>query len=278
MCDVLYPCDTGAQSSTSYSATMNSLQSNMSTYINENSTSTASSTMLINTARIEVGGNVDGEINLIQKIDLTKEVSGKMEVKNIAELRDMITTGVQNSVQQASTATASTMGGAAVSQDNVEINTNIQSIVSKTVSNDNYSALVDETLAKNDGVIKIKGNVGKNAKIKLEQGIVAGIVAKNVLDSVNKALSENQQIATVFNKSAQTASATSKNPIDNLFEGLAKVFGVGADVAKTYIIACVCLLCVLCGGILAFMMSPAGQEATTTAASTGANIAKSRYG
>lgn len=278
MCDILYPCDTGAQSSTSYSATMNSLQSNMSTYINKNSTTTASSTMLINSARVEVGGNVDGEINIVQKIDLTKEVSGKMEAGNIAELRDMITTGVQNSVQQASTATASTGGGSAVTQDNVELNTNIQSIVSKTVSNENYAALVDETLAKNEGVIKIKGNVGKNAHIKLEQGIVAGIIAKNVLEAVNTAISENQQIASVFNQASQTASSTSKNLVENFFAGVAQVFGVGADVAKTGVIAVVALMCLICIGIVIFMMSPAGQEATTTAASAGANIAKSRYG
>lgn len=278
MCDVLYPCDTGAQSSTSYNATFNSLQQNMSTYINKNSTSTASSTMLINSARIEVGGNVDGEINLIQKINLTKEVSGKMEPKNIQELRDMISTGVQTAVQQASDATASTLSGASASQDNVTINQNIQSIVSKTVSNENYSSIVDETLAKNDGVIKIKGNVGKNAHIKIEQGIVAGIIAKNVLEAVNQAISENQQIASVFNNASQTAKSTSTNPIQNFFDGVAKVFGVGADTAKTLSMVCGVIICVICLALLAFMLSPAGQKATTTAANTGAGIAKARFG
>lgn len=278
MCDVLYPCDTGAQASTSYNATFTSLQQNMSTYINKNSMSTASSTMLINSARIDVGGNVDGEINLIQKIDLTKEVSGKMEPKNISELRDMITSGVQNAVQQASSATASTFSGASATQDNVNINQNIQSIVSKTVSNENYNSLVDETLAKNDGVIRIKGNVGKNAKITLEQGIVAGIIAKNVLDSVNQAISEDKQIASVFNNASQTATSTSTNPIQNVLDGVAKIFGVGADVMKTYIIACVALLCLCCIGIAAFALSPAGQQATTTAANTGAAIAMKKVG
>ena len=273
MCDVLYPCDTGAKASTSYNSTLNSLQQNMSTYINKNSTSTASSTMLINSARIEVGGNVDGKINLTQKIDLTKEVSGKMDPKNISELRDMITTGAQTAVQQAGSATASTLSGASATQDNVTINQNIQSIVSKTVSNENYSSIVDETLAKNDGVIKIKGNVGKNADIEINQGIVAGIVAKNVLDAVNQALSEDKQIATVFTNASQTATSTSTNPIQNVLDGVAKIFGVGADVAKTYIIACVALLCLCCIGIVVFAMSPAGQESTKTAASAGAAYA-----
>jgi hypothetical protein len=250
----------------------------MSSFIQSNSQETASSTMNINTARIEVGGNVDGKINLTQRIDLTKEVSGKMQQTSLDSLKTMMDTSLQSMVKQAGEATASTMGGSAATQDNVEINQTIQSITSQTTQLSNYNKLVDETLNKNDGTIVIKGNVGKNADIKIDQGIVAKIVAKNVLESVATKLMDNTTIAKVVNTAEQTAKATSKNPIDNLFDGLAKVFGVGADVAKTYIIACVCLLCVLCGGILAFMMSPAGQEATTTAASAGANIAKSRYG
>jgi malate synthase len=229
--------------------------------------------MLINSARIEVGGNVDGKINLVQKIDLTKEVSGKMDPKNVQELRDMISTGVQNAVQQASSATASTLSGASATQDNVTINQNIQSIVSKTVSNENYSSIVDETLAKNDGVIKIKGNVGKNADIEINQGIVAGIIAKNVLDAVNSAVSEDKQIASVFNNAGQTTTSTSTNPIQNVLDGVAKIFGVGADVMKTYMMVCACLCCVVCLGLLAFMLSPAGQQATTTAANAGAAYA-----
>ena len=273
MCDILYPCDTGAKASTSYNSTLNSLQQNMSAYINKNSTTTASSTMLINSCKVEVGGNVDGKINLTQKIDLTKEVSGKMDPKNISELRDMITTGAQTAVKQATDATASTLSGASSTQDNVTINQNIQSIVSKTVSNENYSSIVDETLAKNDGVIKIKGNVGKNADIQINQGIVAGIIAKNVLDAVNQAISEDKQIATVFTDASQTAKSTSTNPIQNVLDGVAKIFGVGADVIKTYALICGVIICVICLGLLAFMMSPAGQDATKTAASAGAAYA-----
>jgi len=274
----MWPCDTGATASTSYKSTFNQLQQNMSSFIQSNSQETASSTMNINTAKLEVWGSVDGKINLTQRIDLTKEVSGKMQQTSLDSLKTMMDTSLQNMVKQAGEATASTMGGSAATQDNVEINQTIQSITSQTTQLSNYNKLVDETLNKNDGTIVIKGSVGKNADIKIDQGIVAKIVAKNVLESVATKLMDNTTIAKVVNTAEQTAKATSKNPIDNLFDGLAKVFGVGADVAKTYIIACVCLLCVLCGGILAFMMSPAGQEATTTAASAGANIAKSRYG
>jgi hypothetical protein len=159
----------------------------------------------------------------------------------------------------------------------VEINQTIQSITSQTTQLSNYNKLVDETLNKNDGTIVIKGNVGKNADITIDQGIVAKIVAKNVLESVATQIMDNTTIASVINTAEQTAAATSKNLLDNLFEGIASIFGIGADVAKTWIIGCVIVLCVLCGGILAFMMSPAGQETATTAVSAGANIAKSRY-
>jgi hypothetical protein len=249
----------------------------MSSFIQTNSQETASSTMNINTARIEVGGNVDGRINLTQRIDLTKEVSGKLQQTSLDQLKTMMDTSLQSMVSQAAEATASTGGGQAATQNDVEINQTIQSITSQTTQLSNYNKLVDETLNKNDGTIVIKGNVGKNADITIDQGIVAKIVAKNVLESVATQIMDNTTIASVINTAEQTAAATSKNLLDNLFEGIASIFGIGADVAKTWIIGCVIVLCVLCGGILAFMMSPAGQETATTAVSAGANIAKSRY-
>ena len=278
MCDVLWPCDTGATASTSYKSTFEQLQQNMSSFIQTNSQETASSTMNINTARIEVGGNVDGRINLTQRIDLTKEVSGKLQQTSLDQLKTMMDTSLDNMVKQASEATASTGGGSAATQNDVEINTTIQSITSQTTQLSNYNKLVDETLNKNDGTIVIKGNVGKNADITIDQGIVAKIVAKNVLESVATKMMENTIISSVVTTAEQTAAATSKNLLDNLFEGIASIFGIGADVAKIWIIGCVIVLCVLCGGLLAFMLSPAGQEATTSAASAGANIAKARYG
>lgn len=278
MCDVLWPCDTGATASTSYKSTFNQLQQNMSSFVQNNSQETASSTMNINTARIECWGNIDGKLNLTQKIDLTKEVSGKLSQQSLDTIKSTMDTSLQNMVTQAAEATASTGGGSAATQNDVEINQTIQSITSQATEINNYNKLVDETLNKNDGTIIIKGNVGKNADIRIDQGIVANIIVKNLTESIAEKMMENTVIASVLNTAEQTATSTSKNLLDNLFEGIAGVFGVGADVAKYGIIACVICLCVLCGGVLAFMLSPAGQEATTTAASAGANIAKSRYG
>ncbi len=278
MCDILWPCDTGAEASTSYKSTFEQLQQSMSSFIQSNSQETASSAMNMNTARIEVWGNVDGNINLTQRINLEKEVSGKLQQTSLDQLKTMMDTSLQNMVKQASEATASSGGGQAITQNDVEINQTIQSITSQTTQLSNYNKLVDETLNKNDGTIVIKGNVGKNADIIIDQGIVAKIVAKNVLESVASQIMDNTTIASVLNTAEQTAESASKNLLDNLFEGIAKVFGVGADVAKTWIIGCVIVLCVLCLGLLAFMLSPAGQTSTTTAVSAGANIAKSRYG
>jgi hypothetical protein len=278
MCDILWPCDTGAQASTSYNATYNQLQESMSSFIQSNSQETASKAMNINSAEIDIKGNFDGNLALLQRIDLTKEVSGKLQQGSHATLKTMMDTALENMVQQAAQSTASTLGGQAITQNDVNINQTIQSITSQTMELNNYNKLVDETLNKNTGKITIGGNVGKNADIIVDQGIVARIVAKNVLESVASQMMDNTTIASVLNDASQTATSTSKNPLDNLFEGLAKVFGVGADVAKTWVIVCAVVLCVICGGLLAFMLSPAGQDATKTAASAGANIAKSRYG
>jgi hypothetical protein len=63
--------------------------------------------------------------------------------------------------------------------------------------------------------------------------------------------------------------------VTSIFKGIKEAFtGPYSMIA----IACVVLACIMCLALLAFGLSPAGQEATTTAVAAGANIAKARYG
>jgi len=229
---------------------------------------------------VEMGEKCD--IDLSQSIKLTQQTSGQLSATSLNDLRSLITTGLQNMATQ-NAATTAQMGSGALTQSTdstniTEVNTDIQNIVNSTCSDSNYNELVSSTLNKQDAVIKI----GKcNGKLTIGQDIVADVIAKNLMDTMLTNLQTNASTANVFNSVGQSGSASSQGfagILDSIFGGVAKVFGVGADVAKTGVIACVALLCLVCIGIVVFMLSPAGQEATTTAASAGANIAKSRYG
>jgi hypothetical protein len=267
------------QSTTNFS----SLVSQTSTFIKNNSQKTASDVMNIQTAQlyvVEMGDKCD--IDLSQSISLSQQTSGQLSATSLNDLRSIITTGLQNMASQNAAATAQ-MGSGALTQSTdttniTEVNTDIQNIVNTTCSDSNYNELVSSTLNKQDAVIKI----GKcNGKLKIGQDIVADVIAKNLMDTMLTNLQTNASTANVFNTVSQTGTSSSQGLagiLDSIFEGVASIFGIGADVAKTWIIGCVIVLGVICLGLLAFAMSPAGQEATTTAASAGANIAKSRYG
>jgi hypothetical protein len=249
MCDIIYPCGGDTKASTSFTSNFNNLTEQTSTFIKANSTETASSVMAVNTARIDVGGDIGEkcELNLDQSITITSETSGNVQQNKMDDLRSLISSGMSNAIQQAASGTSSAGGAGAQSQDNVTINNTVQSIVSTTVSDTNYSKLVSDTLAKNDGTIRIRGNC--NGKVTIRQGIVADIIANNVLNQVAQDLMQNSAIANVVNTSQQTSTATSKGfaeMIDSFFKGLGNLLPWGGDnPLKAGMFFCACVCCVL---------------------------------
>lgn len=251
MCDILYPCGGETKASTSFTSNYNSLQSQTSNFIKANSSETASSVMMMNSAKIEIGGDIlEGcVINQDASINIKSETSGKVAINKMDDLRSLISNGMSNALQQASEGTSSSGGAGAASQDNVTINQQIQSIVNTTVSDTNYTKLVSDTLAKNDGVIRIKGSC-KGATINQKAGIVADVIAKNVLEAVAQEMMMNEAISTSVTTSSQTAKATSKGfaeMITSFFKGLGGLLPWGGDptTAGMFFVACCCLSCIL---------------------------------
>ena len=249
------------KASTSYQSSFESLTSQTSTFIKANSSDTASSVMAINTAKIEVGGDIleKCDLKLDQSITITQETSGKVDTKKMADLRSLISTGMSNMINQAASASSSLGSQGSTSQDNVTINNAVQSIVNTTVSDTNYTKLVSDTLAKNDGVIRIKKNC--NGKVTIKQGIVADIIAKNVLEAVAQDLMTNQVISNVVNTATQTSTATSKGfseMIDSFFKGIGGLLPWGGDnpaKAGMFFLACCCCLCILVIGAVIIVPS-----------------------
>jgi hypothetical protein len=261
-----------------------SLASQTSTFIKSNSQKTASDVMNIQSTNLSVENMGDKcEINLSQSINLSQQTSGELSATSLTDLRSMITTGLQNMATQ-NAATTAEMGSATLgaqsttSVNETTVNTDIQNIVNTTCSDSNYNELVSSTLNKQDAAVKIKNC---NGKLNIGQNIVADVIAKNLMDSVLTTLQTNASTANVFNSVGQSGSSTSggfAGVIDSVLGGIAGIFGVGADVAKTYIIACVALLCLCCAGLVAFALSPAGQEASAKAVNAGINMAKQHGG
>jgi hypothetical protein len=212
--------------------------------------------MNMQTAELDVGGDIGPtcEINMTQKIQLTQQTSGQLNATQTADLRSLITNGVQTITAQAADATSSTGGAGAQTQDNVNINNSIQNIVNTTVSDTNYNALVSETLNKQDGKILIKGNC--NGKVTIGQTIVADIIAKNVIEAVQQAMSENSAISNIYSQGSQTSTATSKGfaeIVDSLFKGIAGLlpWNTLGPIAGGICLVC-CMLFLLIGAFMMF--------------------------
>ena len=280
-CFIAGDCGTST-ASTSFQSSYSQLTSQTSTFIKSNSQKTASDVMNLQSTNLSVvnmGEKCD--IDISQSITLSQQTSGTMNTNSLNDLRSLISTGLQNMATQNTAATAQMGSGIGTqstsTSDNTTINNDIQSIVNTTCSDSNYNDLVSQTLNKQDAAIKI---LNCNGKITIGQNIVADVIAKNLMESVVTNLQQNQAVANVFNQIAQSGSSSSQGLsgiLDSIFSGIQGIFGVGADAAKTIFAIIACLLCVCCLALLYMGLSPAGQQATTTAASAGANIAKARF-
>lgn len=280
-CLILGDCGTST-ASTSFQSSYSQLTSQTSNFIKSNSQKTASDVMNLQSTNLSVvnmGEKCD--IDISQSITLSQQTSGTMNTHSLDDLRSLISTGLQNMATQNTSATAQMGSGIGTqstsTSDNTTINTDIQSIVNTTCSDSNYNELVSQTLNKQDAAIKI---LNCNGKIKIGQNIVADVIAKNLMESVVTNLQQNQSVANVFNQVTQSGSSSSQGlsgVLDSIFSGIQGIFGVGADAAKTIAAIIACIIVVALGAALYFLLSPAGQQATITAASAGANIAKARF-
>jgi len=271
----------GTQAQTQYNQTMNQLCSSTSSFIQSASSSTTVANFNTQTLALEIGGDVgpNCDITQNQSINITSSATGNLDQSQCASMGSSIGTALTNMLNQNASATSQLLSGASSSADLTNINASVQSIVNSTTQLSSYQSILQQTFNTQHATLVVGGSC--NGKITQNQSIVANVIALNVLKAVQNALCTNQATANLFTQLSQTSNSTSlgaANLLDSFFNGIATVLKVPADTVKTGMIVFAVVCCVICLGLLAFMLSPAGQESTTTAVSAGANIAKSRAG
>lgn len=249
MCDVLWPCGSGAQASTSFDTTFNSLVSSTSNFITKNSSSASSSVLAFQSASVDIGGDMKPgcSIDISQTIDITSQTGVNLDKSSVADLRSHITNDLTNAANQNAQATSSTFGGDASTATNTSVTQNIQNIVNQTLTDETYASMTSEVLGQQDGLVKIKGSC--YGPIRIDQNFCANVLATNIVTQISEQLggldSETRTSTTVD----QTSTAKTKGPFES-FASMFESFGVVG--------AIICLLCVLMsfGGaaFFAFMM------------------------
>jgi len=112
----------------------------------------------------------------------------------------------------------------------------------------------------------------RNSPIQMNQTIVSNIVSQNILTSVAKSLMEDSTVSNLVayaDQTAQTHNQGFNDVIDSIGKAISNIFGATTMPCIIGMVVCI----VLCIALLIFMLSPAGQQATTTAANAGATYA-----
>ena len=219
----------------------------------------------------------------IQSINSTVVASGQMTTQNIndltAKLKNDAQTQIDNAASQKSGFLApSVANSASATTDlknkvtNIIENTMKSETVQKIFANaNNIQNLASPKLKyecdpayRTPGACSSKDQTG--CDFVADQNIVSNVTAKGVADALTKALTSviaENTTDTAVKQTAKQETQGVNDLVDSVFKGLTGIWGIIALV-----------VCVLICGALIFLLSPAGQNATRTAA----NTAASRYG
>lgn len=195
------------------------------------------------------------------------------QTTSIAEINDTQATQLQTELQSTLSAalqqSASMVNGlaAATGGNSQDMTTNIQNTIDQSIRNNITRTNINQVSSDSVNTQTMTLNIAacQNSPIDVSQGIISNVIAQNILTQITHDILSSSVIAAATAQVSQSATMHNKglnDLVDSIFKGLTGIYGVIAAV-----------ICVICIGLLAFALSPAGQEATTTAAKAGANYA-----
>lgn len=218
-----------------------------------NQTQTYSATTNINQFELTNKGEIIGNINVSQKIDIDKTVRATIDASTTNLLKEEI----QNQLDaQSDQATKTTVGaifvglGVVTSEDRQNIKKSVEHAINKKITLENIQSIIDTTINTNDGKIINEGKIVGNVTV--DQNIAVTIVIINLL---NQVFSEANDFLLNNNSNLEL-----KQSSETKFTGLEGYLLAGSGSSS-------CLLCICCIIILAFALSPAGQRAVNSASS-----------
>jgi hypothetical protein len=196
----------------------------------------------------------------IQASTVTVATVSDTQTKNLATTLD---SKLQDALKQSTdmvNGVASLTGG-----NSSDVSTNISNTIKQSISNRISSTNINTVAASSVNMQTMTLNIAacQYSPIQANQGIISNVIAQNILTQISTDIANSTVISTAANSSDQTS--TMKNQglndlVDSIFKGLTGIWGIVAAI-----------VCCLCIGVLAFALSPAGQQATVIGAQAGAN-------
>jgi hypothetical protein len=154
------------------------------------------------------------------------------------------------------------------------IKNTIQVAVTNTINDTNINDVVARSV--NTQTMTLNMAACEDSPIEANQGIVSNVIAQNILTQITSAIIRNSLIAQASsNVKTDTSMHNSglNELVDSIGKALSSIIGAFTGPAAACWIAGVVLCCVCCLGLVYFLMSPAGQNAASSAANAGKNYA-----
>jgi hypothetical protein len=269
----------GSSSKSAVQQTNEFFNKTTNTFMSENSQNVAASALNTNTLLFPRAMFKNCRTTINQTIDSDVVATGQMTTENIQDLTTKLQNDAKAAIDNAATQNTGFLSPTVANSATAvsDLKTTVTNVIDNTMKSSTVQSIFANAQNKNfadfsdlyyecDSAFKTPGSC--NAKdstgcdFVVDQNIKSKVVAKGVADAITKALT-----ATIVANTSDTAlkqSATQKNAgiselVDSVFKGLTGIWGIIALVA-----------CVLIIGAVAFLLSPAGQEASVKMANAGA--------
>jgi len=258
--------DCGSKAKTETNIDLKTINSAVNDFVSSKSNKVTASGINLNDMELVIG-RTSGHCNIdaTQKITSTQTTTGELSPTDMKDLRSKIKEATDASIDQQANAKSGMFQTAPATSENISNYKNtVENKINNTVTDTQIQDISNSVFNKNTKKVTL-GECTDDSKLDFSQDIVSQLVTQGIMKGVSTAVAGAE--ADVSQKLGIKSSSESKGSgledvIASIFAGLTGIWGIIA-----------LILCVVCCGVLIFMLSPAGQDATKTAAKAGANYA-----
>jgi len=243
-------------------------------YVSKNIAKTDANNINTQTFTLNIGAISNCPLSFGQKIDAQTVTISSVDDQSTTQFSSDLTTALTT----AATQNASMMNGLAsiTGGNSSDTTTNVSNTIKQTITNTIDKTNINTIAANSVNTQTMTLNIlaCQNSPIQANQGITSNVIAQNILSTITDNLMKSSLVASAVSNASQTSTMTNTG-LDGLVASIGSAISniVGAFTGPYQNIAIgACVLCALCCvALLYFMLSPAGQQATTTASQAGAN-------
>jgi len=238
-------------------------------FVSTTMATTQASSTNIQTFTLNIGAMTNCPLNLGQTINAQVAAIATVDDRQAQQLQ----TSLSSALSAAALSNSEMVNGvmAATGGNSQSTRTNITNTIDQAVRNTVTSTTINQVAATSVNMQTMTLNIGacQNSPIQANQGIVSNVIAQNILSKVSNAIMSSNLVASA---TANASSSTGMHNqglndlIDSIFKGLTGIWGIIALV-----------VCVAICGLLAFLLSPAGQESSVKLANAGASRVKGPF-